>query len=204
MTTTQDQRILSFKTPLGENHLMLTRFKGREAISELFSFEIDLISENHTISFNDVIGQNATISILLSDGSERHINGIISRLSQGSGGENDDAEMRYAFYNATVVPWFWLLTRTTDCRIFQNLSVPDIVEMVFRDHPPYEYSLRLQGTYEPRVYTVQYRETDFNFVSRLLEDRSLKRPVRMTPSKFQFPKREISSSSLSTVRIIIW
>lgn len=62
----------------------------------------------------------------------------------------------------------WLLTRTTDCRIFKNLSVPDIVSTVFQDYPGYNFNLRLQGTYDPRGYTVRYRETDFNFVFRLL------------------------------------
>jgi type VI secretion system secreted protein VgrG len=152
---------------------MITGFRGEEGISELFSYELDLISEYNTIKFDDIIGQNVTIGIALADDSKRHINGIISNFSLGSGSAEEDADLRFSFYKATMVPWLWLLTKTTDCRIFQNLSVPDIVSAIFQDYPNLNYHLRLKDTYEPRVYTVQYRETDFNFVSRLLEDEGI-------------------------------
>src|SRR5262249_2797531 len=75
-----------------------------------------------------------------------------------------------AMFKAELVPWTWLLTRTTNCRIFQNLTVPAIVEKVFTDHGFTDVANRLQQQYPPREYVVQYRETDFNFASRLLED----------------------------------
>ena len=72
-------------------------------------------------------------------------------------------------YRAEVVPWPWFLTRTTDCRIFQNQSTPDIIETIFEDFGFTDFALELKGSYPKREYCVQYRETAFNFVSRLME-----------------------------------
>ncbi len=168
--TTQENRLVAIDTPLGPDVLLLADFQGFEALSSLFSFELKFLSENHNISFTDIVGQNVTVSMRLADGSQRYFNGLISRFSQSGGGEQSNREPQWATYTATMVPWLWLLTRTADCRIFQELSVPDIVERIFSDHGLSDYSFRLHGSYEPKNYAVQYRETDFNFVSRLLEE----------------------------------
>src|SRR5262249_34443616 len=78
--------------------------------------------------------------------------------------------MRFTHYRAEVVPWLWFLTRTTDCRIFQNMTVPEIIVKIFRDLGFSDFSgdSTLRG-FEKREYCVQYRETDFHFVSRLME-----------------------------------
>ncbi|MBN1931807.1 MAG: type VI secretion system tip protein VgrG [Desulfobacterales bacterium] len=170
---TQDDRFIAVDTPLGKDVLLLTGFKGNEGLSRLFRFELNLLSENHNIKFKDIIGEGATVAIVLADGSRRFFNGIISRFVQGSGGGESGGDPRYSFYTATMVPWFWLLTRTADSRIFQELSVPDIVEKIFSEKGFSDYELELRGSYEKRDYCVQYRETDFNFVSRLLEDEGI-------------------------------
>ena len=169
---TQENRLLAINTPLGPDELLLTDFRGDEGLSNLFSFELKLFSENHNISFKEIIGKNVTVSIELADGSRRYFNGLISRFSQ-AGGDQPGREVQWAYYTATMVPWLWLLTRTVDSRIFQELSIPDIVEKIFSDHGFSDYSLRLHGSYELRNYAVQYRETDFNFVSRLLEEEGI-------------------------------
>ncbi|MBL0699538.1 MAG: type VI secretion system tip protein VgrG [Desulfosarcina sp.] len=169
---TQENRLFAIDTPLGSDVLLLTDFRGDEELSNLFSFELKLFSENHNISFKDIIGKNVTVSINLADGSQRYFNGLISRFSQ-AGRKQPGREIQWAYYTATMVPWFWLLTRTADSRIFQELSIPDIVEKIFSAHGFFDYSLRLHGSYEPRKYAVQYRETDFNFVSRLLEEEGI-------------------------------
>ncbi len=169
----QENRLLAIDTPLGPEVLLLTRFRGKEGLSTLFSFELELTSENHNISFNDIIGKAVTVSLFLADGSRRYFHGLISRFRQGRGSGEIESEMHLATYTATMVPWFWLLTRTADCRIFQKLTVPEIAERIFSDHGFTDYSLRLHGKYEPREYAVQYRETDFNFVSRLLEEEGI-------------------------------
>ncbi|OEU67352.1 MAG: hypothetical protein BA867_04205 [Desulfobacterales bacterium S5133MH16] len=169
---TQENRLFAIDTPLGSDVLLLTDFRGDEGLSNLFSFEMKLLSKNHNISFKKIIGKNVTVFIDLADGSRRYFNGLISRFSQ-AGGDQPDREIQWAYYTATMVPWFWLLTRTADSRIFQELSIPDIVEKIFSDHGFSDYKFRLHGSYEPRNYAVQYRETDFNFVSRLLEEEGI-------------------------------
>ncbi len=173
MAFTQDNRLITIKTPLGDDVLLLTSFRGTESISSLFSFELELISENHNIVFKDIIGKNVTISVVLADGESRFFNGIVSRFSQGRGGGEEGDESRFSNYTAEVVPWCWLLSRTSDSRIFQEISVPDIVEKIFKEKSLPDYKLQLHGTYEKRTYCVQYRETDYNFIARLLEEEGI-------------------------------
>jgi type VI secretion system secreted protein VgrG len=128
---TQDNRIMSISTPLGKDVLLLAGFQGTEAISRLFSFELELLSTNNAIAFEDIIGKRATVKVQLDGKGERSFNGIISRFSQAAGQEAEGS-LRFSRYRATLVPWTWLLTRTSDSRIFQNLSVPDILDKIFK------------------------------------------------------------------------
>ncbi len=174
MVYTQENRLIAIDTPLGEDVLLLTGFSGSEGLSVPFSFGLDLLSENNNILFEDIIGQNVTVSIVLVDGGRRFFNGIISRFSQERGrGEEEDGGLGLAHYTASMVPWLWLLTMTSDSRIFQELSVPDIVEQIFTEKGFTDYRMNLHGTYDRKVYCVQYRETDLNFISRLLEQEGI-------------------------------
>lgn len=171
-TTTQDE-LLAIETSLGKDVLFLTGFNGYEGISRLFSFELSMVSENHAISFDAIIGTNVTVAIFLSDGNQRYFHGLIASFSQGRSGGEQGSDTRFSSYRATMVPWLWLLSKTADSRIFQDLTIPDIVEKVFQKREFQDFSFRLQGSYEKRTYCVQYRETDFNFVSRLLEEEGM-------------------------------
>jgi type VI secretion system secreted protein VgrG len=173
MRYTQDNRLIAIDTPLGKDVLLLGGFRGIEGLSTAFSFELGLLSENHTIAFEDIIGKNVTISVVLADGDKRYFNGVISRFAQGRGGGEAGGDPRFSHYRASMVPWLWLLTRTADSRIFQKLSVPAIVEKIFGEKGFSDFELQLDGGYEKREYCVQYRETDFNFVSRLLEEEGI-------------------------------
>ncbi|MHC1742005.1 MAG: type VI secretion system Vgr family protein [Syntrophobacteraceae bacterium] len=173
MRLTQENRLIAADTPLGRDVLLLTSFQGKENMSHLFEFELSFISENHNISFESIVGKNVTVSIFLPDGSKRYWNGIVSRFSQGRGGEERGSDPRYATYAATVVPWLWLLTHSADIRIFQELKAPDIIEKVFTDRGFQDFKLQLHGNYEKREYCVQFRETDFAFVSRLMEEEGI-------------------------------
>ncbi len=159
----QDARSIAVQTPLGKDALLLRSFRGDEGLSRLFRFELDLLSEQATVDAAVLLGKAITVGIRLADGTDRFFNGIVSRFALVGG------EGRFTAYRAEMVPWTWMLTRTSDCRVFQNLSLPAIVEKVFRDLGFQDYKNRLQAVYPAREYTVQYRETDFNFVSRLLE-----------------------------------
>ena len=110
-----------------------------------------------------MIGQKVTISVVQTDGSKRYLNGVVSRFALT--GKDD----RFTHYYMEIVPWLWSLTRQADCRIFQNMTIPDILMKVFKDRGFSDFRNSLQGSFEQREYCVQYRETDFNFVSRLME-----------------------------------
>lgn len=162
----QDHRLLAVDTPLGKDVLLLQELTGYEGISRLFSYELDLLAfDNDSIAFEDIVGQKVTITLHLPDGTPRYINGYVSRFTQG---ETDDR--LFTHYHAQVVPWLWFLTRQADCRIFQNLAVNDIISQVFNLFDFKDFRLSLQGSYPQLEYCVQYRETSFNFVSRLMEE----------------------------------
>src|SRR6266545_3238332 len=167
MAIAQQHRRIAITTPLGKDVLLLRGFSGSEAISQLFHFDLDLLSENDSIKFQDVVGKNVTLRIYDANGKERHFNGFISRFSQGS------KNQRMTSYRAQMAPWLWFLTRTSDCRIFQNKKAPDIIQQIFKDLGFSDFKLRLYGDFATRDYCVQYRETDFNFVSRLMEEEGI-------------------------------
>src|SRR5215813_13832271 len=167
MPYTQINRRLAITTPLGKDALLLRGFNGNEGISQLFHFDLDLLSENESLKFQDLVGKNVTLRIFDIEGEERYWNGFISRFSQGS------QDRRLTSYRAQMVPWLWFLTRTSDCRIFQNKTVPDIIQKIFKDLGFQDFELRLYGSFAPRDYCVQYRETDFDFVSRLMEEEGI-------------------------------
>ncbi len=167
MSYVQTDRPISITTPLGADTLLLRSFTGHEAISQLFRFDLDLISEKDSVSFDSIVGKDVTLKVILADGSERYWHGFISRFSQGA------QDRRFTTYHAEMVPWLWFLTRTADCRIFQNKTAPDIIKTIFSDLGFNDFSMKLQGSFVQRDYCVQYRETDFNFVSRLMEEEGI-------------------------------
>ena len=174
MGYTQENRLISIDTPLGPDELLLERFSGNEGMSRLFEFQLEMLSENHNIKFEDIIGKGVTVGIKLYGNEERFFHGIISRFSQKSGDPEQGAETpQFSAYMATMVPSLWLLSRTADARIFQNKSVPDIIEQIFTDQNVTNYELKLSGNYEKKDYCVQYRETDFSFISRLMEQEGI-------------------------------
>lgn len=167
-TRTQIDRPFRLKTPLGDDVLLLESFEGYERISTPYRFVLRALSENPNIDMKGLLYKPVVVTILLEDNSERHIHGNIKRMRLAE--FNADY---LAAYEIEVVPWLWFLTLFTDCRIFQNKSVKEIIEGVFTDRGFSDYEWKLQGSYPKRDYCVQYRETDFNFVSRLMEDEGI-------------------------------
>jgi type VI secretion system secreted protein VgrG len=159
--------VLSVGTPLGEDVLLIRSITGTEELGRPFRYELELLSENDALGFDSLLGHNVTIRIETTKGTTRYVNGLVSSFSQSR--RTSDL----ASYRATVVPWLWLLTRTSDCRMFQEKKVPDIIKEIFRDHGLTDFDDRLTKSYRQWEYCVQYRETDFNFVSRLMEQEGI-------------------------------
>ena len=160
-------RVMEIATPLGEDVLLFHGMHAREEMGRLGEFQLDLLSPKKDVNLDDILGKNVTVKLALPDDSTRYFNGFVTRFSAG------EQYGRYFRYYATVHSWLWFLTRTTDCRIFQEMTVPDIVKKVFADHPDADFKFELTGTYRKWNYCVQYRETDFNFISRLLEEEGI-------------------------------
>ena len=164
--TATTTRLMEITTPLGKD-LLFHRMNAREELGRLSEFEIDLLSPRNDIKFADILSKNVTVKLELANKSDRYFNGFVTRFSQiGMRG-------RYHLYHASVRPWLWFLTRTSDCRIFQKIKVPHILKQVFNDHKIADTKFELTGTYREWEYCVQYRETDFNFVSRLMEQEGI-------------------------------
>src|SRR5437660_2336900 len=166
-TYTQDNRPLSVKTPLGKDVLLLVGLTGHEAISQLFTFQLDLLAEDASkVKFDKLLGQKITVALKLPNEKERYFNGICNRVSQGGRSEGDV----FTSYRLEIVPQFWFLTRRSQSRIFQHVNVPDILKQVLDG---LDVTFEIQGTFEPRDYCVQYRESDFDFASRLMEEEGI-------------------------------
>ena len=157
-------RVVRAHTPLGEEQLMFRSMRGTEGLSQLFEFEVDLLSPSMSIDMKAVLGKPLALEIQTA-GEPRLLNGQIVRFTM-MGKEGDTS--RHIVYRASVRPWLWYLTRSSDCKIFQNKSVVEILEEVFADYG-FAFEKRLSGSYRQWEYCVQYQETDFAFVSRLME-----------------------------------
>jgi len=157
---------LSLLTPIGQDTFVLAGFSGTEEISRLFNIKLELLAENNKdVALDRLIGQPAAVELALPTGGSRLFNGIVHRVSQGA------RSARFTSYHAEVVPQFWLLTRRQRSRIFERQTVPEIVRLVLGDLV--EVELHLEGTQEARDYCVQYRESDFAFASRLMEEEGI-------------------------------
>ena len=156
---------VNFISPFGGN-LVVQSMAGDEAIGMLFNYNLELLSQDFELHFDQVVGKQVTVALVLPV-DKRYFNGYITEFRYM--GQTD----RYARYQATIRPWFWFLTRTSDCRIFQEKKVPDIIKEIFQEHGMSDVEDRLSGTYREWEYCVQYRETDFNFISRLMEQEGI-------------------------------
>lgn len=161
----QDQRMITFHAELPRGkQLYPEEFSGREAISELFQFEVQLLSNAEEIKLKTLISKPASLGIALADGSTRHIHGYVADFAALGGRD------RLHHYAITLVPWLWLLGQRTDSRIYQELTTEEIVRQVFSRHPTIAaYEFRLREPLEPIGYCTQYQETDLKFVLRMLE-----------------------------------
>ena len=162
---TQRERVAELVTPIGRDKIVLTRFEAEENLSSLFSYTVDALCDEQNLNFDKLLGKNAYVKFKSYDSAERYFNGVVvdavwTGIQQAS----------YA-YRFTMRPWLWLLSRRANCRIFKDKTVIDIVETVFRDAGFNDFEVKAsRGDYDKIEYCVQYRESDLDFVSRLLEE----------------------------------
>jgi type VI secretion system secreted protein VgrG len=147
-----------------ERFFIVTRLSAVEELSRLTRLELDLVSEARLTDISSVVGRRVSIAINAPTGKSRRFIGILKRLVE-AGRQGDGHRDR-----AEVISTLWLTARTPKCRMFQNRTVPDIVAMVLREYEGLEFLFELKGTWPVHDYCVQYKETDLNFIGRLIED----------------------------------
>jgi type VI secretion system secreted protein VgrG len=164
-TAKQADRLMQFSSPLGKDVLLIESLDGAEGISRLFEYQVELLADTAaTIDPKSMIGAKVAVSISLNDKQgSRWINGIIASFEQCAG------DTEFNIYKARIVPSMWQLTLSSNCRIYQSKTVLDIVKAVVG-----EYGMSLSDqtseSYKPLEYCTQYSESDFHFVSRILEE----------------------------------
>ena len=165
-------------SPLGGDTLLFSGMSGEEAVSTPFLFTVDMLSEKESIVPSQMLRKPLVIELDMGGGTTRYIHGLVRRFIT-----MDSAFSGLYAYRAEIVPWLWFLSLAADCRVYENKSVPDIVEDVFKRNNWTDFKLQTTGTYSPREYCVQYRETDLAFVSRLLEEEGIFYFFQHTDSK---------------------
>jgi type VI secretion system secreted protein VgrG len=161
---TQDNLRITLTSPLGDDQLLFKSLQGHEALSQPFHFTVELLSQSHELDFKNIVGKNLGITIAFPEDNQRYLNGMVTRFIQAG------RDARFTVYQADIQPWLWALTLTQNCRIFQHRSVPEIIKKVFDDLGFSDYRFRLIYPYDKRDYCVQYQESAFHFVCRLMED----------------------------------
>jgi type VI secretion system secreted protein VgrG len=184
----QTNRLLNFTSPLGANVLLPERMKGTEGISELFDYQLDLLAEpQSSIDPKSLVGQKVCVGIVTDDSStQRFINGIVAGFEM-TGGDSE-----FNTFRARIVPSLWTLTLNVNTRVFQDKTVLDVIKAVLT---PYNISPSDQtsATYTPMEYCTQYRETDFDFISRLMEQHGIFYYFSHTQDDHTFTLQDVSS-----------
>lgn len=170
MPVTQDNQYFKVSTPLGKDKLIFRHLQGAEKLSELFEYQVEAVSETNNLAFDSIVGKPVGVTLEFTNSYKRYIHGIATSFTQARSDKTPDTETHLTIYHITLRPWFWFLTLTKNCQIFQNMSTPEIIKAIFSELGFSDFKDSLKGTYAKREYCVQYDETAFAFVSRLMED----------------------------------
>lgn len=167
---TQDYRLVQISSVFGKDVLLFHTMVAQEELSRLFNFQLEAYSKDDNLDFKKIIGTAMSVFLGLPENRERYFNGWVSEFAQ-----IPSSVHRYSKYRIVLRPWLWFLSRYADCRFFQEKNIPDILEDIFDHRGMKDYDLaKLQrGSYPKREYCAQYRETDFNFVSRRMEEEGI-------------------------------
>ena len=172
-TITQADRLIAVETPLGADVLLLESFAGAEEMSRPFRFEATMLADTALnkhlqVSADKLVGKKMTISVELGPGKQRFFSALVKRFSVTGRDE------RFFHYRVELVPWLSLLEMRSNCRFFQNMTVPEILDKVF-DEAGFKHLVRFSPSrsYTKWDYCAQYRESDFHFISRLMEQEGI-------------------------------
>lgn len=163
------QRIVVAHSPFGSS-LLFKRLEGTEALSTVFDFDVELVSEDASLDARQILGKGLGLAIEVDSGQTRYLHGEVVRFSyigQELGGP------RLARYRLQLRPWLWYLGRNRDCKIYQNQSVVEILDEVLGSYPGYQYRKQLSGSYANYEFCVQYEESDLDFIQRLMEQEGI-------------------------------
>jgi type VI secretion system secreted protein VgrG len=161
-----DHVFMSAKTPFGEE-VILTKMEGTETISDLFEFDLELCSKKNNLTFKKIVGQKITVTLTNSKG-KRYFNGLVAEFRQMAT-VNQGTKFEHTYYKAKIVPEMWLLKLTKDCQIFQEKDAITIIKDILHKHKV-TVEDKVQSCGKTKFeFCVQYNETDFDFVSRLME-----------------------------------
>jgi type VI secretion system secreted protein VgrG len=166
---TQDQRIARLTTPLGKDRLALISFEAVETISRPFEYRIEAINTDRQIlTFDDAVGKHCTVRLLSIDGTERFFDGMLAQARWL------ETRREGNIYELTLRPWLWLLSKRVNSLIFHDKTAPQIISEVFGEHGGLaNFQQSLSKPYPVREYCAQYRESDMDFVSRLMEEEGI-------------------------------
>ena len=154
-------------SPFGSDKLLLRSMVVTESLGGLFDIGLEVLCADDALDLESALGKEFSINVPGSAGKSRSFSGYLAEIALTGD------EQRYASYRLKLVPWTWFLSKTTDCRIYQQKKVPDIIKEVFRDNGFADFKDRLSASYRVWDYCVQYREDDFNFICRLMEQEGI-------------------------------
>ena len=165
----RSKALMSMTSPLsGQDALIPLRLSAEESINEPFKFKVEAVSQLGVFSPQDVLNKPACVIIQDTDGPVRYFHGIVRDVRMNGEVRGKDSVDAFHACTMTLVPRLWFLRQTHDCRIYQNKSVKDIVTSVFGDAGLSDFSISVDDT-ASRPYTVQFNETDYDFILRLME-----------------------------------
>jgi type VI secretion system secreted protein VgrG len=163
-------RMIEISTKAGTDAFVVQKFTGREELGRLSEYRLELLSERGDITAESLLGTNATVALELNDPTKvRYFNGYITRFTVQGAVQTHAFKSNEAYlYQVTISPGLWFLTRAANSRIFNAMSFNDILTQELSQLTLLQVENDV-GTTEKRDFVVQYRETDFNFISRLME-----------------------------------
>jgi type VI secretion system secreted protein VgrG len=180
----QEGRLIKIKTILpddpDEDKVLLEKFEGAETLSEPFEFHVTLLSKDQQLDLKSLLRTNVTVSLTQVDETTRYFNAVVHSIMHGQEGSDEASQGAkgpdshvLSVYEAVLVPKVWFLSLNSNCKIFQNKTVPEIVSKVLEDANISDYKFQTFGTYPKREYCVQYRESSLTFIHRLLEEEGI-------------------------------